>query len=99
MRYDDRKNIYRLFHCVANHTLYSSIVLSLGQRFAFFHKARMLVGKLMKATQTNMEESEHDTKRGNMEQEKDSNQLVPQRGATSITWFGYEKLHTEQKVL
>ncbi len=25
----------------------------------------------MKATQTNMEESEHDTKRGNSEQEKD----------------------------
>ena len=39
----------------------------------------------MKATQTNMEESERDTERGNSKQEKDSNQprqndvLVPKR--------------------
>ncbi len=46
-----------------------------------------------------MEESEHDTKRGNFEQENDSDQprqndkLVPKSGATSVawTWFGYEK--------
>ena len=56
----------------------------------------------MKATPTNMEESEHD----NSEQEKDSDdqprqsELVPKRGATSIawTWFGFEKSNTDQKM-
>jgi hypothetical protein len=55
----------------------------------------------MKATQTNMEESERD----NSEQEKDSDdqprqsELVPKSGATSIawTWFGFEKSDTDQK--
>ena len=55
----------------------------------------------MKATQTNMEESERETS----EQEKDSDdqprlsELVPKRGATSIkwTWFGFEKSDTDQK--
>ncbi|CAL8259295.1 unnamed protein product [Boreogadus saida] len=55
----------------------------------------------MKATQTNMEESERD----NSEQEKDSDdqprqsELVPKSGATSIawTWFGFKKSDTDQK--
>ena len=61
----------------------------------------------MKATQTNMEESERDTERGNTEQEKDSDQprlneeFVPKRGATSVawTWFGYEKSNADQKTV
>lgn len=46
----------------------------------------------MKETQTNMEESERDTKRDNSEQEKDSDQprqneeLVPKRDVASVTW-------------
>ncbi len=60
-----------------------------------------------KATQTNMEESERDTERGNSEQEKDSDQprqnqeLVPKRGATSVAFmrFGYEKSDTDQKTV
>ncbi len=56
----------------------------------------------MKVTQTNMEESEHDTGRGNSQQEKYSDlprqnkELAPKRGATSVTWtwFGCEKSDT-----
>ncbi len=59
----------------------------------------------MKAAQTNMEESGRDTKRGNSEQEKDSDQprqnkeLLLKRGATSVacTWFEFEKSDTDQK--
>lgn len=46
----------------------------------------------MKETQTNMEESERDTKRDNSEQEKDSDQprqneeLAPKRDVASVTW-------------
>ena len=57
----------------------------------------------MKATQTNMEEGEGDTERGNSEQEdsdqpRQNEELVPKRGATSVawTWFGYEKSDTDQ---
>ena len=61
----------------------------------------------MKATQTNMEESERDTERVNTEQEKDPDQprlneeFVPKRGATSVawTWFGYEKSNADQKTV
>lgn len=46
----------------------------------------------MKETQTNMEESERDTKRDNSEKEKVSDQprqneeLVPKRDVASVTW-------------
>jgi hypothetical protein len=46
------------------------------------------------ATRTNMEKSERDTEHGDTE-------LVPKRGATSVTWtwFGYEKSDTDQKAI
>ena len=59
----------------------------------------------MKATQTNKEESEGDTERGNSEEEDfdqpKQKELVPKRGATSViwTWFGYEKSDTDQKTV
>lgn len=69
---------------VSQITLFSS---SFGQCFAFFCMALIQAGNLLKATQTNMEESECDTERDNCKQE-DSDQpgqnegLVHKRGAT-----------------
>jgi hypothetical protein len=63
--------LYRLFCCVANHTLYGNIFCQLDEASL----------SSTCATQTNMEESEHDT------------ELIPKRGTTLVawTWFGYEK--------
>ena len=86
--------LYRLYRLVANNTLYGNIL-------CHFDDALHSSTRQMNATQTNMEESEHD----NSEQEEDSDdqprqsELVPKRGATSIawTWFGFEKSDTDQK--
>ena len=59
--------LYRLFRLVANHTLYGNI-------FRHFDDTLRSSTRHMKATQTNMEEGERDTERGNSEQEKDSDQ-------------------------
>ena len=50
------------------------------------------------ATQTNME-SERDTEHGDTEHR--DTELVPKRGATTVTWtwFGYEKSDTDQQTV
>lgn len=53
----------------------------------------------MMATQT-WKGSEHDTERGNSEQTKQNEELVPKRGENSaaLMRFGYEKFETDQKI-
>ena len=57
--------LYRLFNLVTNHSLHGNI-------FRHLDDALRSSTWDMKATQTNTEESERDTERGNSEQKKDS---------------------------
>ncbi len=94
--------------CVTNLTVYGNIFRYLDDacaRHGFLHDLHEIC---MKATQTNMEESERDTERGNSKQEKDSDQprqqnqeVTLKRGTTSVawTWFGREKFDMEQKTV
>ncbi len=73
--------LYRLFRCVANHSLHGHLDAALHSSVR--HGCRQEI--CMKATQTNMEESERDTERGTFEKDKDSEQprqneeLLPQK--------------------
>ncbi len=86
----------------------AQITLNIFHHFALRYTAQhgCRQENCMKATETNMEDSECDTERGNSEQVKNSDkrqnkEILPKRGATSVawTWFGYEKSDMDQKTV
>lgn len=96
-----------VYFVVSQITLYANIFHHLDNALhsSTWHRCRQEI--CMEATQTNMEDSEGDTERGNFKQEKGSDlprqnkMLATKRKAASIAWmwFWYEKSDIDQKTV